>query len=185
MFHVLPQESTLGPLLFVIYINDFTQSINLCKVVLYADDTILLFANKDPDIIKHTLQSDHSAQHWFNCNKLNQHVSKCKWIMFGTVQRLRRTKATDLFLTYLKWQLLTKHKAYHTHIFMFKCLNGLAQNYLSRNFKYVNHCYYTKYQDKHVLYVSKAKLEITKSTLAHHGTINWNTLPDYCKSARH
>ncbi len=34
-----------------------------------------------------------------------------------------------------------------------------------------------------LLYVSKAKSEITKRALAHHGAINWNTLPDYCKSA--
>ncbi len=95
----MPQGSILGPLLFVIYINDFTQSINLCKVVLYADDTILLFANKDPDIIKHTVETDlESAQHWFNCNKLNRNVSKGKWMMFGTVQRLRHTKPTDLFI---------------------------------------------------------------------------------------
>ncbi len=61
----VPQWSILGTLLFVIYINDFTQSINLCKVVLYADVTILLFAHKDLDIIKHTLATDlESAQHW-------------------------------------------------------------------------------------------------------------------------
>ncbi len=36
----------------------------------------------------------------------------------------------------------------------------VAPNYLSRNFKYVNHCYNTRYQDKQVLYVSKTKLEI-------------------------
>ncbi len=54
---------------------------------------------------------------------------------------------------------------------------------MGRNFKYVNHCYNTRYQDKHVLDVSKTKLEITKRALAHHGAINWNTLPDYCKSA--
>ncbi len=66
---------------------------------------------------------------------------------------------------------------------MFKCLNGLAPNYLSRNLKYIDHCYNTRYQDKQVLYVSKAKLKITKKALAHHGAINWNTLPDYCKSA--
>ncbi len=92
----VPQGSILGPFLFVSYINDFTQSI---KVVLYAEDTILLFAHKDPDIIKHTLETDlESAQHWFNCNKLNLNVSKYKWMMFGTVQRLRRTKVTDLFI---------------------------------------------------------------------------------------
>ncbi len=41
-----------------------------------------------------------SAQHWFNCNKWNLNVSiyKCKWMMFGTVQRLRRTKATELYI---------------------------------------------------------------------------------------
>ncbi len=67
---------------------------------------------------------------------------------------------------------------------MFKCLNGLAPNYLSRNFKYVNHCHNTRYQDKRVLDVIKTKLEITKRALAHHGAINWNTLlPDYSKSA--
>ncbi len=95
----VPQGSILGPLHFVIYINNFIQSINLCNVVLYADDTILLFAHKDPDIIKHTLETDlEGAQHWFNCNKLNLNVSKCKWMMFGTIQRLKSTKATDLFI---------------------------------------------------------------------------------------
>ncbi len=38
-------------------------------------------------------------------------------------------------------------------------------------------------KDKQVLYVSKTKLEITKRALAHHGAINSNTLPDYCKSS--
>ncbi len=66
---------------------------------------------------------------------------------------------------------------------MFKCLNGLAPNYLSRNVKYVNNCYNTRYQDEQVLYISKTKLEITKRALTHHGAINLNTLPDYCKSA--
>ncbi len=68
---------------------------------------------------------------------------------------------------------------------MFKCLNGLAPNYLSRNVKYVNHCYNTIYQYKQLLHVRKMKLEITKRALTHHGAINWNTLPDYCKQPRH
>ncbi len=52
-----------------------------------------------------------------------------------------------------------------------------------QKFKYVNHCYNTRQQDKQVLYVSKTKLEIAKRALAHHCAINWNTLPDYSKSA--
>ncbi len=90
---------------------------------------------------------------------------------------------TQILLKHLKWLPLTKRITYHTHILMFKCLNGLPPNYLSRNVKYVNHCYNSRYQDKQVLYVSKTKLQITKRALAHHGAINWNTLPDYCKLA--
>ncbi len=58
-----------------------------------------------------------------------------------------------------------------------------APNYLSRNFKYVNHCHNTRYQDKQVLYVNKTKLEITKRAPAHHVAINRNSLLDYVKSA--
>ncbi len=65
--------------------------------MLYTDDTILLFADKDPDIIKHTLETD-LAQHSFNCNKLNVNVFKCKCMMFRTVQRLRHTKTNELYI---------------------------------------------------------------------------------------
>ncbi len=60
---------------------------------------------------------------------------------------------------------------------------GWPQTISAEIFKYVNHCYNTRYQDKQALYVSKTKLEITDRALAHHGAINWNILPDYSKSA--
>ncbi len=100
-----------------------------------------------------------------------------------TILRVQKDTPTQIVLKDLKWLPLTKRITYHTHILTFKCLNELAPNYISRNFKYVNHCYNIRYQDKQVLYVSKTKLEITKRALGHHGAINWNTLPDYCKSA--
>ncbi len=59
---------------------------------------------------------------------------------------------------------------------------GLPQTISAECFEYVNHCYNTRHQDKQVLYVNKRKLEITKRVLTHDGAINWNTLPDYCKS---
>ncbi len=101
----------------------------------------------------------------------------------GSILKVPKDTPIQIMLKDLKWLPLTKRITYHTHILMFKCINGLAPNYLSRNFKYVNHCYNIRYQVKQVLYVSKTKLEITKRALAHHGAIKWNTLPDYYKSA--
>ncbi len=81
------------------------------------------------------------------------------------ILRVPKDTPTQIVLKYLKWLPLTKCITYHTHILMFKCLKGLASNYLSRNVKYVNHCHNTGYQDKQVLYVSKTKLKITEETI--------------------
>lgn len=83
----VPQGSVLGPLLFILYINDIIQSSHLLNFLLFADDTNILYSNKDInalyEIINHELKNLHD---WFKANKLSLNVKKTNYISFGSKQ---------------------------------------------------------------------------------------------------
>ena len=78
----VPQGSILGPLLFLLYINDMPQAVD-CELLLYADDTCLIFRHKD--ITEIEMAHD---------NKLSIHFGedKVKSILFGRKHEIKNSK---------------------------------------------------------------------------------------------
>jgi hypothetical protein len=74
----------LGPILFLLYINDLPNSIDIFSS-LFADDTIFVNSNENLKVleINANLQLE-KAKVWFQANKLSLNVSKTKYIVFRT-----------------------------------------------------------------------------------------------------
>ena len=84
----VPQGSILGPLLFLIYVNDMAGAIDE-KILLYADDTAILVSNKHVDVIELKLRTAlETISDWLVDNKLSLHLGKTESILFGSKRKL-------------------------------------------------------------------------------------------------
>ena len=88
----VPQGGLLAPLLYLCYNNDMELSVN-SKLLLYADDSVLIVCDRDPDNIAKKLKSDlESCNQWFTENKLPMHIGKTECILFGSKRNLNKVK---------------------------------------------------------------------------------------------
>ena len=88
----------LGPLLFLLYVNDMQQAVQ-SNLLLYADDSCIFYQDKNVKVIEEQLTKDFSNLcDWFVDNKLSIHLGedKTKSILFGSKQKLKSAKNLHL-----------------------------------------------------------------------------------------
>ena len=81
--HGVPQGSVLGPLLFLLYINDISESSKILKFYLFADDTTVYYAdkyNKNTELLLNTELM--KVSEWLAANKLSLNVKKSNFLHF-------------------------------------------------------------------------------------------------------
>ena len=102
---VLNIEVILGPLLFLLFINDLDQDLLHSRVLLYADDTVL-YATHDQEAFADLWVAEDLKllTTWCQKNKLTVNINKTKVMLFGTRNMLERGIRCDTFINGTKLQ---------------------------------------------------------------------------------
>ena len=80
----VPQGSVLGPLFFLLYVNDMVRASGDLDLVLFADDTNIFAQGRDPaELFGRVNRGLGELSRWFRCNRLTLNLKKTEYVYFG------------------------------------------------------------------------------------------------------
>ena len=107
----VPQGSVIGPLFFILYVNDMQYAVTGVDTQLYADDTVIYAAGVNGESAVHKLQPalNHFST-WCQANKLTLNTAKTKLMLFGTRQMVRKAKGAHVKVGEVPLQTVPSYK---------------------------------------------------------------------------
>ena len=87
------QGSSLGPLLFLTYINDLPNCLDMAQPRMFADDTSVSYASDSLDEIQNVINSElKNLNSWLIANRLSLNITKTEFMIIGSRQRMNATQ---------------------------------------------------------------------------------------------
>ena len=138
----VPQGSILGPLLFLIYINDLPGSLEKLSAILFADDTNLIIKGKNLHQLIEEINSDLEVLNdYFQANKLKLNASKTKLVCFR--KKNQQLNKDEILIKFDGTLLVPEENATFLGVILDEYLNwgdhcNKVANTMARNFGVLN-----------------------------------------------